>query len=99
MPDHFYVYPAYLSRGLARRDGRRIPDGEAVPDVTTEEILASARRLGFHAEVESDKQYPRRFFTYSGRVKVTKHGDTTKGSFLRALASDLRKHRPAGGKK
>ncbi len=99
MPDHFYVYPAYVGRGLSRRAGRRVPDSEAVPDATTEEILDSARRLGFKAEVEADKQYPRRFFTYSGRVKVTKRSGTTKAAFLRALAADLRRHRPAGPKK
>ena len=99
MPDHFYVYPAYLGGGLSRRAGRRVPDADAVPDATTQEILDSARRLGFKAEVEADKQYPRRFFTYSGRVKVTKRSGTTKAAFLRAVAADLRRHRPAGPKK
>ncbi len=99
MPDHFYVYPAYVGRGLSRRAGRRVPDADAVPDATTEEILESARRLGFKAEVEADKQYPRRFFTYAGRVKVSKRAGTTKAAFLKALAADLRRHRPAGAKK
>jgi signal recognition particle subunit SEC65 len=99
MPDHFYVYPAYLGRGLSRRDGRRLPEADALTDVTTEEILESAKRLGYRAEVESDKQYPRRFFTYAGRVKVSKRSGTTKASFLRALAADVRQHRPAGAKK
>jgi len=99
MPDHFYVYPAYLGRGLSRSDGRRLPEADAIPDVSTEEILEAARRLGFKAEVEADKQYPRRFFTYAGRVKVTKRGDTTKAAFLRAVAADLKKHRPAAPKK
>ena len=99
MPDHFYVYPAYLGRGLTRRDGRRLPDADAVADVTAEEILQAAKRLGFKAEVEVDKQYPRRFFTYDGRVKVTKRPGMTKTEFLRAVAAEVRKHRPAGGKK
>jgi len=93
------VYPAYVGRGLSRSDGRRVPEAEAVLDVTTQEILESARRLGYKAEVETGKQYPRRFFTYDGRVKVTKRGGATKATFLRALAADLRKHRPAGAKK
>jgi len=99
MPDHFYVYPAYLDRGLSRSDGRRVPEAESLPDVTTEEIVESARRLGYKVEVESGKQYPRRFFTYSGRVKVAKRSGTTKAAFLRALVQDLKRHRPAGAKK
>jgi signal recognition particle subunit SRP19 len=99
MPDHFYVYPAYLGHGLSRSDGRRLPVADSVSDLTTDEILESARRLGFKAEVEAEKQYPRQFYTYAGRVKVTKRDGTTKSAFLRALAVDVRKHRPAGGKK
>jgi len=99
MPDHFYVYPAYLGRGLSRKGGRRLPEAEAVAEVTTDEILQAAKRLGFKAEVEADKQYPRRFFTYDGRVKVVKRAGTTKSAFLRAVAADVRRHRPATGKK
>ena len=99
MPDHFYVYPANLRRGISRSDGRRLPEGEALADVTTEEIVEAAKRLGYKAEPEPDKQYPRRFFTYAGRVKVTKRKGTSKSAFLRAVAADVRKHRPAGAKK
>jgi signal recognition particle subunit SRP19 len=99
MPDHFYVYPAYLGRGLTRRDGRRLPESEAVADATSEEILVAAKRLGFKAEVEADKQYPRRFYAFEGRVKVTKKGGTTKAAFLRAVAAEVRKQRPAAPKK
>ncbi|MGA8542394.1 MAG: signal recognition particle subunit SRP19/SEC65 family protein [Thermoplasmata archaeon] len=99
MPDHFYVYPAYLGRGLSRREGRRLTESDAVPDVTTEEIFQAAKRLGYKVEVETEKQYPRRFFTYEGRVKVTKKAGTSKAAFLKAVAADVRKHRPAGGKK
>jgi signal recognition particle subunit SEC65 len=98
MPDHFYVYPAYLGKGLSRRDGRRLPAEDAVPDVTSDEIQAAAKRLGFKVELEPDKQYPRRFFTYEGRVKVTKRSGTTKAAVLRAIATDVKKHRPAGAK-
>jgi len=99
MPDHFYVYPAYLGRQLSRRAGRRLTAAEAVADVTTEEIFQAAKRLGYKVEVEAEKQYPRRFFAYEGRVKVTKKGGATKTSFLRAVAADVKKHRPAGAKK
>jgi len=99
MPDHFYVYPAYLARGLSRTSGRRVPTAQTLADLTSEEIVDAAKRLGFKAEVESDKQYPRRFFDYAGRVKVTKKGATTKARFLHQLAAELQKQRSAAGKK
>ncbi|HTT45941.1 MAG TPA: signal recognition particle subunit SRP19/SEC65 family protein [Thermoplasmata archaeon] len=99
MPDHFYVYPAYLGRGLSRKGGRRVPETQTLSELTAEEIVASAKRLGFQAEVEAEKQYPRRFFDYSGRVKVTKKGATTKARFLRELAADLSKHRASAARK
>ncbi|HLM69998.1 MAG TPA: signal recognition particle subunit SRP19/SEC65 family protein [Thermoplasmata archaeon] len=99
MPDHFYVYPAYLGRGLSRTGGRRVPESESLPDLTAEEIVDAAKRLGFRAELESAKQYPRRFFDYSGRVKVTKKGGMTKARFLRQLAGEVTKQRAAAGRK
>jgi signal recognition particle subunit SRP19 len=99
MPDHFYVYPAYLGRGLSRTDGRRLPEAEAIADATAEEIVTAAKRLGFKAEVEAGKQYPRRFYAHEGRVKVTKKGGVTKAAFLHAVAAEVRKQRPAAPKK
>jgi signal recognition particle subunit SRP19 len=99
MPDHFYVYPAYLGRGLSRKGGRRVPEAQTLSELTADEIVASAKRLGFQAEVEAEKQYPRRFFDYSGRVKVTKKGATTKARFLRELAADLSKQRAGAARK
>jgi len=93
MPDHFYVYPAYLGRGLTRRGGRRVPAAATIPELTVDEIVTAAKRLGYRAEAEVDKQYPRRFFEYAGRVKVTKQGTTTKAKFLKALSAELLNHR------
>jgi len=99
MPDHFYVYPAYLDRQVSRAHGRRVPAAQGVPDVTSEEILQAVQRLGWKAEVEAAKQYPRRSFTYSGRVKVTKRPGTPKAMFLRSVAEELRKLRAQAGRK
>ncbi len=98
MPDHFYVYPAYLEKGTSRAAGRRVPTAEGVNEVSAEQIADAARRLGAKAEVEADKHYPRRFFTYAGRVKVTKKAGTSKAAFLRALAKELRRAPGGGGK-
>ncbi|MFZ0700095.1 MAG: signal recognition particle subunit SRP19/SEC65 family protein [Thermoplasmata archaeon] len=97
MPDHFYVYPAYLSAELSRRDGRRVPASMASSQVSSAEIAAAAKRLGFQAEIEPNKQYPRQFFAYAGRVKIAKADGTTKAGFLTALAAEIHKSRPPAG--
>lgn len=99
MPDHFYVYPAYLDRKLSRADGRRVAEASGTPDVTAEEIVAAAKRLGWKAEPEAAKQYPRRFFAYAGRVKVAKRGELSKAAALRALAEEVRHVRAQAGRK
>ncbi len=99
MPDHFYVYPAYLGAGLSRRGGRRLSAPQAIPDVTIEEIAAATKRLGLKAEIEADKHYPRQAFVYGGRVKVTKKAGTTKAKFLKALATELNRQRTSSGKR
>ena len=96
MPDHFYVYPAYLEK-VPRSGGRRVPAAEALVDVKVEEIVEAAKRLGLKAEAEPEKDYPRRFFTYAGRVKVTKKAGTSKAAFLRALVGELRRRRAQAG--
>ena len=97
MPDHFYVYPAYLSRGRSRAAGRRTGVEESVGDLTAEEIVQAARRLGFTAVIEADKDYPRDAEAYAGRVKITKRAGTSKARFLHLLSAELRARRPAGG--
>jgi signal recognition particle subunit SRP19 len=94
MPDHFYVYPAYLTSSSSRTLGRRVPKAAAVPEASLEEIVRAAQALGFQAVAEPTKQYPRQFYTYAGRVKVTKKAAVTKTRFLQQLAAQLR--RPAG---
>ena len=96
MPDHFYVYPAYLARDSSRALGRRVPSAIAPREVTLEEIVAAAKALGFTASAEPEKQYPRQFFTYAGRVKVTKRKGMSKAQFLHRLAEEL--HRRAPGR-
>lgn len=99
MPDHFYVYPAYLQKGLSRADGRRVPADDALTDLSAEELAEASRKLGAKASVESDRQYPRRFFEYGGRIKVTKPSGRSKASFLRALAAEVRRARATAQKR
>ncbi len=99
MPDHFYVYPAYLDRSLSRADGRRVPAGRTVAEVTADEVAQAARKLGFKAEVEAEKEFPRQFFRYAGRVKIAKKAGAPKAKTLRALADELVRLRASAGRK
>lgn len=98
MPDHFFVYPEYLDRGIPRAAGRRVPAEEAPSQVTLEEILSAAQALGFKAVAEAEKHYPRRAYAYLGRVKVTKKAGASKAAVLRALAVEISRRRPAARK-
>ncbi len=91
MPDHVYVYPAYLAKDGSRADGRRVPATRAPPSATVEQILAAAKSLGLRAEAEPDRGYPREGRSEAGRVKVTKKAGLTKTRMLRMLADEIRK--------
>src|SRR5262249_38323968 len=89
-PDHFYVYPSYLERGGPRRLGRRVPASDAVAEAPVDAIVAAARSLGFTAEAEGGKQYPRAAHRFAGRVKVQKKAGGAKTAALRQIAHALR---------
>lgn len=95
MPDHFYVYPAYLDKAGTRAGGRRVPAAMAVPEVTSEMIVEAARRLGFTAQVETEKHYPRQADRFAGRVKIGKHKGVTKARAIARIAQALRDAAPA----
>ncbi|MHB8351964.1 MAG: signal recognition particle subunit SRP19/SEC65 family protein [Thermoplasmata archaeon] len=91
MPDHLYIYPSYLRRTGSRSEGRRVPASDAVADVTAEEILGAAQRLGYRARIEDSKQYPRTAHRFEGRVRVEKReGAPPKAALLREIAHALR---------
>jgi signal recognition particle subunit SRP19 len=92
MPDHFFVYPAYLLRSLSRDAGRRVPSPRAVTETTVEGILEAAKRLGLQATAEPEKRYSREPFAQAGRVRIQKKAGLTKVKALLLLADDLRAH-------
>ena len=97
MPDHFFVYPAYLDRAVSRALGRRVAAALALADITAEEIVAAARGLGFTVEAEPERQYPRVAHAYAGRVRVAKKAGVTKARFLGELAAEVARRRGTGG--
>jgi signal recognition particle subunit SEC65 len=92
MPDHFYVYPAYVDGSTPRSLGRRVRAG-APSNVTLDEIVEAAKALGVKATSEPDKQHPPTFHRYAGRLKVTKKVGLTKTKFLSDLAAELTRRR------
>jgi signal recognition particle subunit SEC65 len=90
VPDHFYVYPSYLRSKASRAAGRRVPTPLALSEVTAEEIADAARRLGFTAEAEPGKLYPREAHRFEGRAKITKKGGSTKTTVLKQIAEMLK---------
>jgi signal recognition particle subunit SEC65 len=94
MPDHIYVYPAYLVKEGSRADGRRVPAAHAPATATVDQILAAAKALGFKAESEPERGYPRQGPGEPGRVKVTKKSGVSKSKLLRLLADEIRKAGP-----
>jgi signal recognition particle subunit SEC65 len=96
MPDHFYVYPAYLVKSGSRALGRRIPAALALSEVNVEQIASAAVSLGYRAEAEPGKQYPRQAYRFAGRVKVVKKAGVTKARFLRELAETLQRRSETG---
>ena len=95
MPDHYYVYPAYLAKETSRADGRRVPASRAPATASLEQILAAAKVLGLQAQAEPEREYPRQGGGELGRVKVTKKSGLTKARLLRMLADEIRKAGPA----
>jgi signal recognition particle subunit SRP19 len=99
MPDHFYVYPAYLRRETSRTAGRRVPEATALDDPTVADLVVAAKALGFEVTAEESKHYPRQFHRYEGRIKVAKKAGVTKTEFLRRIAAELHQRAQAGAKR
>ena len=76
-----------------------MPAAVTVTDLTVEDIAQAAKRLGYHVEIEADKQYPRTVPSFPGRVKVSKKAGVTKAAFLRLVAAEVEKLRLAAGKR
>jgi signal recognition particle subunit SEC65 len=94
MPDHIYVYPAYLTKDGTRAEGRRVPSAHAPLTATVEQIMAAAKSLGFQAQAEPERGYPRQGAAEGGRVKVTKRSGVSKTKLLKLLADEIRKAGP-----
>ena len=85
------IWPAYLTAGKTKHEGRIVPRKYAIKSPKVEEISYVARELRLEPEVEREKAYPKSPWDRSGRVLVTKRG--SKGEIIREIAHGLRAHR------
>jgi signal recognition particle subunit SRP19 len=93
------IWPAYLTAGKTKSEGRIVARKYAVKSPKVEEIGTVARTLNFEPEVEKEKAYPKAHWDKSGRVLVTKRG--SKEEMAREIAKgikELREKSKSGGR-
>jgi signal recognition particle subunit SRP19 len=70
--DHIILWPSYFDSSKSRASGRRVPKSVAVPNPTSEEILAAVKALGLGATLQPEKSYPKFWWEHGGCVSVEK---------------------------
>ena len=85
-------WPQYFDAKRSRGNGRRLPKKFAAEKVTTKEISAAAKRLGYQVELEGNYRYPRTWWENPGRVLINTKGKK-KSKVLLEVAREIRKIR------
>ncbi|MFX1399604.1 MAG: signal recognition particle subunit SRP19/SEC65 family protein [Promethearchaeota archaeon] len=85
-------WPQYFDAKRSRSNGRRLPKKFAVEKVTTKEISAAAKQLGYQVEIEGNYRYPRTWWENPGRVLIDTKGKK-KSKVLLEIAREIRKVR------
>lgn len=91
--DRIYIYPEYLTKGITRKEGRRISTKIAISNPSTLEIKLAAQKLGYEeVEVNNDAAYPRKWYNNNGVVYITKsegEKQISKQILLRKLSTEI----------
>ena len=72
--DKKVIWPSNLSKGVSRRDGRKIPRRIAVKSVTIDEINTTAKSLGLRVELFPKKSLPNNPWSNEGYITVNYEG-------------------------
>jgi len=91
MAKKIVIWPAYLTAGKTKSEGRIVARKYALKSPKAEEIGTVARTLNLEPEVEKEKAYPKTHWEKSGRVLVTKRGN--KGEIVREIANGIKELR------
>ncbi|RJS74200.1 signal recognition particle protein Srp19 [Methanophagales archaeon] len=85
------IWPAYLTAGRTRGEGRIISRRNAVKSPKIEEIEKVARMLGLKPVLEKEKAFPKTHWDKSGRVLVNKVG--RKEEIVKGIAKGIKEMR------
>jgi len=85
------IWPAYLTAGKTKGEGRIVSRRNAVKSPKIEEIEKAARTLNLEPVVEKEKAYPKTHWLQSGRVRVNKTG--RKGEIVKEIAMAIKEIR------
>ena len=85
--DKKVIWPSNLTRGISRREGRKIPKRLAVKSVTIDEINTAARSLGLQVELFPKKSLPNNPWSNEGYITVNYNG--SKQEILILLAEKI----------
>ncbi len=91
MTKKIVIWPAYLTAGKTKGEGRIIARKNVVKSPKIEEIEKVARMLNLEPEVEKEKAYPKTHWEKSGRVLVNKRG--RKGDIVKEIAKGIKEMR------
>ncbi|MDJ1420988.1 MAG: signal recognition particle protein Srp19 [Candidatus Methanoperedens sp.] len=85
------IWPVYLDATKSRAEGRILPMKESIKSPTLKEIEKAAAELNLGPVVETDKAYPKSWWTTGGRVLVDKKGP--KSITVKQIAQRINKTR------
>jgi signal recognition particle subunit SRP19 len=90
--DSIRVYPSYFEKKYSRAEGRKVPKSMAINDCTIEHLAKALKKVGIEYTLESDKAYPRHWWTREGRIKVARNGES-KNHIIKKIALALKEIR------
>jgi signal recognition particle subunit SRP19 len=81
------LWPSYLDSSKTRKEGRRVPKSNGVPNPNILELQRAAEKLGMKPELEADAAYPSAPLIKTGKILVQKKG--TKTQTLMKIAKEI----------
>ena len=83
-------WPQYFDAKRSRNNGRRLPEKFASEKVSLEDIVKSAKNLGYNVEIERNYKYSRTWWDDAGRVLIDTKGKK-KSKVMLEVAKEIRK--------
>lgn len=87
------IWPVNMDNRKTRLQGRRISKKSSIEAPGIEEIKKAAAELGYTADAEYEKSYPRFWWEKGGRIKIHDLQNKTKNKVIVEIAEHIRKKR------